>query len=688
MFRGLWRPFLFASLVFACSAAARSVAEQGSIAPRSTPPAIEFDGLGKGSVDLVGPWQFHTGDDPAWASPAIDDSQWEQLRGNDPWGMQGHPGYTGFAWYRLHLVLTPAPGAQPDFAILLSGVEDVYELYWNGVLIGRNGQMPPHQVWYFNQPDQTYGLGPARRGVLSIRVWRAVQLDESAQHGGFENAPVIGSPEAILFLKAYHDFEWLRSQQLNFGLKFLYFLVAILSFLAWLKDREKWYLLWITIYSIFPVIDVFLFEVRFPLSNRVLDLSAGEQTIQNVAVWLLLFWLLDLRMDRRMKRFRIMALSGFSARFLDWLLAASFGVSWFQATFVLSVFCTALPFGLVRSAFKQHRRLDHSRWLLAIFACLQQLVYILELYRSFLARADMALPLNRLFATVFTLNGNPVDARTLVNTLLLLSMVYAVYRYSAENRRRQSVLEQEFKSAREIQQVLIPETIPPVPGFALTSAYHPAQQVGGDFFQIIPITGKSTLIVLGDVSGKGLRAAMSVSFIIGVVNKLAEECKGPAQILTELNRLLTGRLHGGFATCIALCVDSNGACTIASAGHPGPFLNGQELVLPGSLPLGLTIGATYDESAFSLKVNDQLNLYTDGLLEARNPAGELFGFERLQTLFASNPKASESSEAAVTFGQDDDITVLALTRLSQSQEATSVYSSHLESSAQPIASQA
>jgi hypothetical protein len=653
---------------------------QAHLRAASPEAPIVVDGLGKGTIPLVGPWQFHTGDDPAWADPVFDDSHWEQLRGNAPWGMQGHAGYTGFAWYRLHLILNPSPDSQPDFAILLSGVEDAYELYWNGVLIGHNGKLAPNEVWYIDQPVQTFGLGPAHRGVLSVRVWNALlSSDETGQHGGLVNAPVLGGPEAILHLKAQHDYDWLRSQQLNFGLKLIYFVVAILSLIAWVKDRRQWYLLWITIYAIFPVINLFLYEMHFPLPNRVLELSDGEQTIQNVAVWLLLFWLLDLRVDRRMRRYLIMAVAGFSAKFLEWLLATLLDVRWVVASLMLSVFCTSLPFGMVRSALRQHRRLDHSRWLLAIFACLQQVVYILELYRSFLADTDLAF--DKLFVALFAVNGNPVNVTTLVKTLLLLSIVYAVYRYSVENRKRQTLLEHEFKSARELQQVLIPETIPSVPGFALTSAYRPAQEVGGDFFQIIPLAGESTLIVLGDVSGKGLKAAMAVSLIVGVINTVAEEWPSPAEMLAQLNRRLCGRLQGGFATCLVLRLSPTGVCTIASAGHPGPFLNGEEVSLPGSLPLGLTHLSSYDETPLSLNINDSLSLFTDGLLEARNQAGELYGYERLKTLFAAKPTSAEATEAAVTFGQEDDITVLTLTRLAAGEESTTQYTAPILSPA-------
>jgi serine phosphatase RsbU (regulator of sigma subunit) len=89
---------------------------------------------------------------------------------------------------------------------------------------------------------------------------------------------------------------------------------------------------------------------------------------------------------------------------------------------------------------------------------------------------------------------------------------------------------------------------------------------------------------------------------------------------------------------------------VASAGHPSPFLNDRELSLPGALPIGVVAIACYEETAIQLSVGDHLGLYTDGLLEARNHTGELFGFDRLQTLFTTHPTASQATEAAVSFG--------------------------------------
>ncbi len=260
----------------------------------------------------------------------------------------------------------------------------------------------------------------------------------------------------------------------------------------------------------------------------------------------------------------------------------------------------------------------------------------------------------------------------IIDTLLFVSIVYAVYRYSVDQSKRQLAVEQEFKSAQELQRVLIPETLPPIPGFAVTSSYRPAQEVGGDFFQLIAKAEGSSLFILGDVSGKGLKAAMTVSLLVGTVRTLAEMYDDPAEILSGLNRRLYGRMQNGFVTCVILQLDPDGVCTFANAGHLPPYLNHNELHLPPELPLGLVPSASYDKVTIQLEVGDRLTLYTDGLLEARAPSGEIFSFDRLQELIATKPDARQASEAAVSFGQEDDITVLTITRLATGVESTTV----------------
>jgi hypothetical protein len=214
----------------------------------------------------------------------------------------------------------------------------------------------------------------------------------------------------------------------------------------------------------------------------------------------------------------------------------------------------------------------------------------------------------------------------------------------------------EFEAAREMQEQLV--TAPPVvPGFRIESVYRPAAQVGGDFYAIRPLDTGGVQIVVGDVSGKGLRAAMTVSAIMGSLRMMAA-C-GPAEILRGLNESLVGSLRGGFVTCLVACIEPNGTITVANAGHLAPYRNGDEQTCDFGLPLGITSDATWGESTLTLAPGDTLTFLSDGVVEAQNAAGELYGFDRTRAI--STEPADSIALAASTYGQQDDITVLTLT---------------------------
>jgi hypothetical protein len=668
-------------LVLFAAVSGPAYAAQASAPSVAAAHTLVLDGLGKGSAPLEGPWQFHLGDNPAWANPGFDDSGWEQLKADSTWGAQGHPSYTGYAWYRRSISITPAPGAEPNFALLIPAIDDVYEIYWNGKLAGQLGHMPPHLLWLAGVAPQTYGLGPARTGVLAIRVWKAPLASTDPDNlGGFEGMPLIGSPSAIAAVKGNSDFNWLRRRQFEFGLTSLYTLISILSFIAWLRDRKQWLLFWMAIFAFTPLVELVGGRLGLPYSNAILTMIAQVVIqVREVSQWFVLLWLLQLHEYPKLVRFiRITGLICVTLGVVDGLLLFlypyPFGDIQFQITDAALtaplIVAGVIPAILVAYAVMRRQRLDSARWIVASFAFLNAMIFAVQNVTAQGVRFTHWTIEEKLRTTaLFTIAGNPFNIITTVRTLLFLSIVYAVIRYSISERRRQANLEQEIQNARELQQVLVPETLPALPGFTLTSAYRPAQEVGGDFFQIIPLEAAdgsaisgSTLVVLGDVSGKGLRAAMAVSMIVGAVRTLAEATSSPAQILAGLNRRLSGRLQGGFATAIALRLDRDGSCTLACAGHPGPFINDREVTIPGALPLGLTPTAVFEEIRLKLVERDQLALYTDGLLEARSQTGELYSFDRLKTLFATQPTAEQAAEAAVAFGQDDDITVLTLTR--------------------------
>jgi Stage II sporulation protein E (SpoIIE) len=249
-----------------------------------------------------------------------------------------------------------------------------------------------------------------------------------------------------------------------------------------------------------------------------------------------------------------------------------------------------------------------------------------------------------------------ISTLTLLGTVTLAIMARDLIR----DRREKERMAAELEAGRAVQQVLIPEEIPTIPGFNIQAVYKPFGEVGGDFFQILPIKTGGVLVVIGDVSGKGMPAAMMVSLLVGTVLTLAESTRSPAEILAGLNRRLQGRSHGGFTTCLVLRADPNGTLTIANAGHIAPYLGGKELTLNNGFPLGVSAKSTYTEGIFELAAGQQLTLLTDGVVEARDKDGALFGFER--TAAMSSQSADQIAKTAELFGQDDDITVLTLER--------------------------
>lgn len=641
-------------------------------------PVVEVAGLGRGTVALSQPWQFHLGDDARWAAPDVDDATghdgWESLQPDKPWGAQGHYAYTGFGWYRLHLDITLAAGLKPDLQLIVPHVGDACEVYWNRALIGRFGTFPPHPSWPAVHSPVPINLTGALNGILAIRVWHGpLGSSGSGYTGGLEEAPILGGSEAIGYYIGTWNYGFLGATLFDDALNTLYFLVALGGIVFWLRHREESLLLWFSIFAITPTLWSFAYLLRLPVSAQSVSFILQVLwQLRNVALWFLLIDMLNLRKRPALVRWaKILAIVSLTAAFLDGCLTyVPESVLSQQASVWFDVFFTAIVepsdlYLLVLVFFGFRQKLSPVRMLTGISASLSQLLAVViataqqgQRYTHWTLGFRLASPIFHIGPAYFTL-------QMIFDLLVFFSVLYAVYCYVRDEQARKAVLEQELASARELQEVLIPEKTPALPGFSVSSAYHPALEVGGDFFQIIPLDARapgSTLVVLGDVSGKGLRAAMAVSLIVGAVRTLAEITASPAEILAGLSRRLHGRLQGGFTTCLALRLDPGGGCTIASAGHPAPFLNDKEIEIDGALPLGIDPDFKYEEKQIQIVPGDRCALYTDGLLEARSPDGEIFSFERLQELFATAPDAAKASEVAVSFGQEDDITVLTLTR--------------------------
>jgi diguanylate cyclase len=430
-----------------------SRAEQASAKTTPNGPLV-IEGLGKGAAALNGPWQFHLGDNPAWATPAFDSSDWQQLTADRPWGKQGHAHFTGFAWYRCTIALTPAPGIAPQFSLLVPQVDDAYEIYWNGSLVGRNGTLQPRPVWYLSQPAQTFELGPMQRGVLAVRVWKAPLLsDDSGKAGGFEAAPLIGSPEAIATAKAALDFQWLRSRQFLFGENLLCALVALLSFLLWWRTPAQWLLFWMTGFALVPPLELLLLNAHLGWPY-VLAMGAAQplSAIRDISLWFLLLWLLPLRDNRALIRLtRILACVCLANCVLDGMLVAlSWNPQWIglvQTADGVSAFLNtpleAFPLILAGYAFFERRQLDSTRWLVAISAFLyEMLIALRNAVKQGRRFTDWPIG-SSIDSPVLTIHGSALSLNTLFGALLLVAIVYAVYNSVRADQHRQDTLERE-----------------------------------------------------------------------------------------------------------------------------------------------------------------------------------------------------------------------------------------------------
>lgn len=427
-------------------------AQAGKVSTAAAPLVIET--LGKGTATLSGPWQFHPGDDPAWVSPTFDSSNWEQLSADRSWGRQGHARLTGMAWYRCSIVLNQTRGVPQDFSLLVPSIRDSYEIYWNGALIGHNGKLPPHPVWYISQPVQTFELGQVQHGVLAIRVWKAPLLsDDSGEQGGFDVAPLIGSSEAIATAKAADEFQWLRSRQLDFGASLLCAVLAFLSFLLWVRTPSRWVLFWTAGFAMAQPANLLLLKAHLCLPYT-LAMGAAQPlyAMQDVSLWFLLFRLLSLRENRALNRIaRIFASLYIVIEILDGvLICLSWNSRWTDlaqvSDGVLTIFSMlfqVFPLAVVTYALFQRKPFDLARWLVAILAFLDEMLLVFS-YTVKQGRQFTGWPIAyKIDLPIFFLDGNGVTLGTLAETLLLVAIVYAVYNSVREDQRRQDTLERE-----------------------------------------------------------------------------------------------------------------------------------------------------------------------------------------------------------------------------------------------------
>jgi predicted ester cyclase len=242
-------------------------------------------------------------------------------------------------------------------------------------------------------------------------------------------------------------------------------------------------------------------------------------------------------------------------------------------------------------------------------------------------------------------------------------------------------IEQDLRVARDIQQASLPKEVPTLEGWRISPYYQPAREVGGDFYDFHFLSEGRVGLVVGDATGKGVPAALVMSTTCGMLQAVSEasgsSSSSPGEVLSRVNATLVARIPANmFVTCFYAILDPKSASlSYANAGHDLPYLHRvrgevEELRARG-MPLGLMPGMRYEEKEIELDVGEGVFFYSDGLVEAHDPKGEMFGFPRLRALVAEHAKEGALGEYLLEelhsfvgegWEQEDDITLLTLER--------------------------
>jgi predicted ester cyclase len=247
---------------------------------------------------------------------------------------------------------------------------------------------------------------------------------------------------------------------------------------------------------------------------------------------------------------------------------------------------------------------------------------------------------------------------------------------SQEIRERERV-EQELRVARSIQQASLPKEVPKLVGWQITPYYHPAREVGGDFYDFFELANGGLGLVVGDATGKGVPAALVMASARSMLRAVAQVSESPGDVLRRVNDSLVADIPPNmFVTCFYAILDPESAnLRYANAGHDLPYLHrlsgeAEELRARG-MPLGLMPGMSYEEKQTVLDGGEAALFYSDGLVEAHGPKGDMFGFPNLKALVAKHSEEGSLGELLLEelysfvgegWEQEDDITLLSLRR--------------------------
>jgi hypothetical protein len=613
------------------------------------------------SVVTIPPNQcvWHEGDNSGWSATSLDESRWLPLT---EWKVAPDQAQL---WIRCHADLSALatlahPAVQINFAA-------AYQLFLDGGQIGAFGNL--HQGTFDLNTIRTFPISasqiPSSAATLALRVTRRTLATNSGPINGLINrvAEVRVGDASLLDAVRAQSVLARSSRYLPSALCFgVVGVVAVMLIALFLYDRTRreFLLLSITCLAL-ATLRLNEFATASCLSYPIaacLFIVFTANVLLTPTQFPFFFALAGRRTPRVIQILIALVCLAYIPNLLEVFLPADHTVLLdnFNAAFIrplalfLHIVLSFCPF----IAFWPFSRIPRRLRPLAILCGLWGLADFVWFSIEITAFPLFGLP------DVFQFWGvTLLEVRAFTTAGVIAALLALLFREQRQVTEERALFAGEVNAARNVQQYLIPEHLPDTPGFAIESEYRPSREVGGDFFQILPQTADgSLLIVIGDVAGKGIEAGMLATLIIGAVRTAASFTSDPARILALLNERLCGR---GLVTCLALHIDQDGAATLVNAGHLPPFLNGKELAVDGALPLGAVPGLPFPVSHFTLAPGDSLLLMTDGVVEAQNSQGQLFGFERITQLLGSGAGGAALAHAAQAHGQQDDITVLTLT---------------------------
>jgi len=611
---------------------------------------------------LGGVWLIHAGDDPAYARPDFDDNGWTLFDTGTSLKKVFPAARPSIVWYRLHVTVLPS---QSGMALLERNISSAFEVYVNGRRLLRSGSVDPYVPYTYGAmllasvPDADTARGSL---VIALRV-HVSPLEWGDPYPGYTSHNLTLGQESAL-----RDRIWLDAVGENL-LTWLFLLAGfalgiVALALYWAQNDRREYL-WIFLQFALPLpILPILAYSAYHTMPAAWGLAAPSLTFASDFFGILMYFaILRVPMAKWMRVFLGISVLGVLFYLVGGAMQVLPQASGELALIPLAVFSfSVIPILMII----QWRRGNREAPILLVPLLITGLTVYLELI-LFALFALLQIPktapvAERMFRVLNESRIGPfvVTAYSVCSIVYVLALSIIIVLRSTRLSRRQAFIEAELAAAQEVQRVLVPERSLDVPGFKIEAVFEPADEVGGDFFQVLPEDGYGMLLVVGDVAGKGLPAAMLVSVLVGAIRGIAEYTRDPAEILSNLNQRLVGKAGGGFSTGLAARISRDGLVVIANAGHLLPYLDGTEIELSGALPLGVAPDTQYETVHFDLPPGSRLTFVSDGVVEAQNQGGELFGFDRARTL--SMQPAHAIADAARQFGQCDDITVVTVER--------------------------